>query len=145
MYSHFILIFSSLSLIHGFKPINNIFRFSSYDDIQETINYIASVRYNVNLETIGHSLENRDINVVKINPGHRRAYQKIYIQAGIHAREWITPASALYLINKLSIFMAVCKSYNMSSRNVRGTKTNPQAPKSRYRFSYLARNTYKLY
>ena len=108
MYSEITLIVSSLCLIHGFGPIGNIFKFSSYDEIQETINYIASVNDHISIETIGQSLENRDINVVKIKPLHGRASPKIYIQAGIHAREWITPASALYLIHMLSIFMWVC-------------------------------------
>ena len=111
MYSELTLILSCLSLIHGFGPIGNIFKFSSYDEIQETINYIASVNDHISIETIGQSLENRDINVVKIKPLHGRASPKIYIQAGIHAREWITPAAALYLIHMLSIFMGtwVCK------------------------------------
>ena len=111
MFSQITLIFTSLSLIHGFGfgPIGNIFKFSSYDEIQETINYIASVNDHISIETMGQSLENRDINVVKIKPIHGRASPKIYIQAGIHAREWITPASALYLIHMLSFNMLVCK------------------------------------
>ena len=109
MYLELTLICSSLSLIHGFGPIGNIFKFSSYDEIQETINYIASVNDHISIETIGQSFENRDINVVKIKPIHGRASPKIYIQAGIHAREWITPASVLYLIHMLSFSMWVCK------------------------------------
>ena len=51
------------------------------------------------MDTIGQSVEGKDIKVVEIFGGGKG---KIYIQAGIHAREWITTASALYLINRLA-------------------------------------------
>ncbi|EFA09249.1 carboxypeptidase B [Tribolium castaneum] len=54
------------------------------------------------LETIGQSYEKRDMNLVRISSGPRDPPKPvIFVDAGIHAREWIAPAVALYLINQL--------------------------------------------
>merc|ERR1719512_358875 len=45
--------------------------------------------------------EGRNIKVVKINSNNTRL-PIIFIDAGIHAREWISPASTLFLIEKLA-------------------------------------------
>lgn len=56
----------------------------------------------VTVETIGKSYENRDMNLVHISSGPRSPSKPIiFVDAGIHAREWIAPAVALYLINQL--------------------------------------------
>ena len=55
----------------------------------------------VTLENIGKSYEGRDMKVLKIckdTCGHKPA---IWIDGGIHAREWITPATVTYLIRNL--------------------------------------------
>jgi len=55
----------------------------------------------VDVNPIGVSVEGRDILVVKI--GFEQNYHKpaIFIEAGIHAREWISPATATYIISEL--------------------------------------------
>ncbi|XP_069671096.1 carboxypeptidase B-like [Periplaneta americana] len=55
----------------------------------------------VTLETIGQSYEGRDLVVIKISSGGSGTRPVILIDAGIHAREWIAPAMALYIINQL--------------------------------------------
>lgn len=55
------------------------------------------------MESLGLSYENRDMVVVKISSGgggeeHR---PEVLVDGGIHAREWIAPAMALYIINQL--------------------------------------------
>ena len=55
---------------------------------------------NVNVSSIGKSIEGRDLNLVTINGG--RNLPKIFIDAGIHAREWISPASTLFFMDKLT-------------------------------------------
>ncbi|XP_071160505.1 carboxypeptidase B-like [Mytilus edulis] len=60
-------------------------------------------------EVIGKTAENREIHLIKIfqkkngERGKRRRKMKpaILIDGGIHAREWISPAVVLYIINQL--------------------------------------------
>ncbi|KFB39442.1 AGAP008071-PA-like protein [Anopheles sinensis] len=49
-------------------------------------------------ETIGISVENRDIIAITINPVQR---ETILITANVHAREWIAMTSTLFLIHEL--------------------------------------------
>jgi hypothetical protein len=53
----------------------------------------------VSVETIGKSYQNRDLKVIRINPGNSAT--KFWIDGGIHAREWISPATVTYIINEL--------------------------------------------
>ena len=55
----------------------------------------------VKVKTVGKSFEGRDIKTITITNGDGRKKNSIFIDAGIHAREWIAPATALYLINQL--------------------------------------------
>ena len=52
-------------------------------------------------KVIGMTNEGRNIKVVKINSNNTKL-PIIFIDAGIHAREWISPASTLFLIEKLA-------------------------------------------
>ena len=54
----------------------------------------------VSLESIGKSYEGRDLLMIKISSGGS-GIPAVLIDAGIHAREWIAPAMALYVINQL--------------------------------------------
>ncbi|XP_011505295.1 PREDICTED: carboxypeptidase B-like [Ceratosolen solmsi marchali] len=51
--------------------------------------------------TIGKSFENRDIIGVKISSGGS-GKPALFIDAGIHAREWIAPTTAIYAIKQLA-------------------------------------------
>ena len=53
--------------------------------------------------SIGTSFEGRDLFVMKIGMPDPRGVQKpvIWIDGGIHAREWISPASVMYIIHEL--------------------------------------------
>jgi murein tripeptide amidase MpaA len=53
------------------------------------------------VESIGLSYENRDLLVIKISSGGGGHRPGVLVDAGIHAREWIAPAMALYIINQL--------------------------------------------
>ncbi|CAG0885786.1 unnamed protein product [Cyprideis torosa] len=57
----------------------------------------------VKVETIGHTHENRDLRIVKLMTDTEEEGKKpvVWIDAGIHAREWITPAVATYVIHEL--------------------------------------------
>jgi len=53
------------------------------------------------VKTIGKTHEGRDIKLVEIN-FENSSLPIIFIECGIHAREWISPASALFIIDKLN-------------------------------------------
>lgn len=53
------------------------------------------------VNVIGKSSEGRDIRAVTITNGDGQNKSSVFIDAGIHGREWIAPATALYLITQL--------------------------------------------
>lgn len=55
------------------------------------------------LETIGTTSEGRVMKIIKIGIKNDTQTTKpiVWVDAGIHAREWIAPATALYLANKV--------------------------------------------
>jgi murein tripeptide amidase MpaA len=52
----------------------------------------------VQLEEIGRSYEGRPLIVIKIGEESPAEKPAVWIDAGIHAREWIAPATAVYII-----------------------------------------------
>ncbi|XP_049793025.1 carboxypeptidase B-like [Schistocerca nitens] len=57
----------------------------------------------VHVQAFGTSFEKRRLNMVKISTEKNGAEKPIIlIDAGIHAREWIAPAMALFIINQLA-------------------------------------------
>lgn len=54
----------------------------------------------VSTEIIGRSFEGRDLLLIRISSGGSNK-PTIFGDAGIHAREWIAPSTALYVINQL--------------------------------------------
>jgi len=51
--------------------------------------------------SVGTSYEGRDLNVLKINVGGTTKTKGIWFNGGIHAREWISPATVLWMVNQL--------------------------------------------
>nr|AEI58636.1 carboxypeptidase [Eupolyphaga sinensis] len=73
-----------------------------YDEINSYLEELAAKYPNlVTLESIGKSYEGRDMVVIKISSGGSGTRPAILIDGGIHAREWIAPATALYVIYQL--------------------------------------------
>ena len=75
----------------------------------------------VSVINIGKSYEGRDMKVLaitKAGPGK----PNIWLEAGIHAREWIAPAVATYIVNQLVslprfyLGMSYCPIFVVSSR-----------------------------
>lgn len=54
---------------------------------------------NVTVFSIGQSFEGREIKGIKIS--RQESNPAIFIEANIHAREWISSATAVWLINEL--------------------------------------------
>lgn len=55
----------------------------------------------VQLEVIGRSAQDRIIYAIKISNGVFGTKPLIFIEGGCHAREWVSQASVMYLINRL--------------------------------------------
>uniref|UniRef100_A0AC34RK66 Peptidase M14 carboxypeptidase A domain-containing protein n=1 Tax=Panagrolaimus sp. JU765 TaxID=591449 RepID=A0AC34RK66_9BILA len=81
------------------------FDFYKYHPFTEMMVYIEAVaaKYSsfVSIATLGPSAEGRDIKYLKIGYPSQSKKNALFIDAGIHAREWIAPATALYTINQL--------------------------------------------
>lgn len=69
--------------------------------IQEYVEQLASNYTNITtLENLGTTTEGRIITGIRISTGGN-GKPLILVDAGIHAREWIAPAQALYIIQEL--------------------------------------------
>merc|ERR1711997_796777 len=75
--------------------------YQSHDDINAFIEGLAASNSEwISIKNIGQTYEGRDMRVIEITkagPGKPIAW----IEAGIHAREWIASATATYMINEL--------------------------------------------
>ena len=70
------------------------------DQINSWLDSLVATHRNVaSIVKGGESYEKRDIRGIRIS--HGTGKRAIFIEAGIHSREWISPASACYLINEL--------------------------------------------
>ncbi|XP_023176001.2 carboxypeptidase B [Drosophila hydei] len=90
------------------SPISGKGRLSTdrYYTHEEINNYISDLaaRYptRVFLKTVGWSYEKRELKTITITNGDRRANKKVILMdGGFHAREWISPAAVLYVIEQL--------------------------------------------
>lgn len=54
-----------------------------------------------NISVIGRTHENRELILLKISSGIGTNKPSIFIEGGIHAREWISPAQVLYIADQL--------------------------------------------
>ncbi|XP_032683426.1 carboxypeptidase B-like [Odontomachus brunneus] len=71
------------------------------EDIYGFLDYLAETYPDLcSVMTIGHSIEGRPLKVLRISNGKPNA-PAIWIDGGIHAREWISPASVTYIIDYL--------------------------------------------
>jgi len=74
--------------------------YHDHDTLNAFIDGLATANGWADIINIGKSYEGRDMNVLaltKAGPGK----PNIWLEAGIHAREWIAPAVATFIINEL--------------------------------------------
>jgi len=84
---------------YGMKGI--VGKFVGYDQIMTFLDEIEQSHKDIaEVYTYGKSYENRDLKAIKLSSG--KAKYSILIDAGIHAREWIAQATAVWLINKMA-------------------------------------------
>nr|XP_014277059.1 carboxypeptidase B [Halyomorpha halys] len=88
---------SQISMREGFS----LYNYHTLDEIYEWMDSL-SMKYPelVSIETIGYSHENRPIKVAKIHSGKWRA-KAVFLDGGIHAREWISTATVVYILHEL--------------------------------------------
>ncbi|KAM9650950.1 carboxypeptidase A2 [Trichechus inunguis] len=83
---------------------NSNFNFGAYHSLeeisQEVDHLVADYPGLVSKVEIGRSFENRPMNVLKFSTGGNKP--AIWLDAGIHAREWVTQATALWTANKIA-------------------------------------------
>ncbi|XP_027764412.1 carboxypeptidase A2-like [Empidonax traillii] len=80
------------------------FDFGSYhtlDDIYAELDHLASEHSFVEKIQIGESYEKRPLYALKFSTGGS-ARPAIWLDAGIHSREWVTQASALWIANQIA-------------------------------------------
>ncbi|KAL7733177.1 hypothetical protein ACLKA6_004691 [Drosophila palustris] len=79
-------------------------RYYTHEEITNYINDLAT-RFpsRVYVKTVGWSYEKREMKTITITNGDGRANKKvIFMDGGFHAREWISPAAVLYVIDQLA-------------------------------------------
>ncbi|XP_064645161.1 carboxypeptidase B-like [Lineus longissimus] len=82
------------------------FKFSKYHQVDEILQWLdviaptCSNGLNCNVQIIGQSFEGRDMKLIKLNTGTSSGKKAIWIDCGIHAREWVSPATCVYMINR---------------------------------------------
>lgn len=87
----------------GYKQDNDLFKgYQRYDTICEYLEFLCQ-KYPqfIRMEAIGQSFEKRDIKMVRISQNLKGKRPCILVEAGCHAREWISVATALNLIHQL--------------------------------------------
>ncbi|CAL4085605.1 unnamed protein product [Meganyctiphanes norvegica] len=75
--------------------------YHTLDEINGYLDYLATTYPDLcSIENIGTSYEGRTMNMLKISTGGS-GKPGLFIDGGIHAREWIAPATVTYAINQL--------------------------------------------
>ncbi|XP_066265921.1 carboxypeptidase A2-like [Branchiostoma lanceolatum] len=90
------------------------FNFARYHPYDEILQYLRdTVGKYPNLATVvnvAHTFEGRPVVAIKIGVAKNTPKRAVWMDAGIHAREWVAPATALYFIHQVryqfSIFYA---------------------------------------
>ncbi|KAH8270583.1 hypothetical protein KR018_012049 [Drosophila ironensis] len=77
--------------------------FHRHEEINAYLDELAAAYPSrVTVEVAGKSYENRDIKTITVTNGDGKTGKNvIFVDAGIHAREWIAHAGALYVIHQL--------------------------------------------
>ncbi|OAD60349.1 Carboxypeptidase B, partial [Eufriesea mexicana] len=74
--------------------------YPNYKEVTDYLEYIANTHNDIaTVYTIGHTYEGRPMKLLKLSTGEKK--RAIFIDGGIHAREWIAPVTALYFIDQI--------------------------------------------
>jgi len=75
--------------------------YHTLDDMYTYLDYLEQNFDFVTTEIIGQSLEGRDMRVAKVCKGGCGGKKAVWIDGGIHAREWIGPATVTWMLKEL--------------------------------------------
>ncbi|XP_068082032.1 carboxypeptidase B-like [Anabrus simplex] len=79
-------------------------RYHQYKDIDSYLGYLAKTHNDIcQTEVIGKSSEGRDLKLIKVSNGAANK-PAIWIDGGLHGREWISPATVTYILLQLVEF-----------------------------------------
>jgi len=77
-------------------------RYHRVAEIESWLEQVVSDHPNLaTLLSIGKTHEGRDIYVIRVSKADNVARKAIFLEGGLHAREWISPATLLFLLNDL--------------------------------------------
>lgn len=79
------------------------FSWTGYYNLHDIYNWMDSLPSKhpgkITIMSAGSTFHERDIKAVKISFGEGR--RAVFLEGGMHAREWVSPATVTYLINEL--------------------------------------------
>jgi len=94
--------FAKLSSSSFRSPLAGLARVKGYflrfDEVNQWLEELESQFPNVQVSSIGRTYQGRDTKVLRIGSGRKPA---IFIDSGIHAREWISVSTSLYMIYEI--------------------------------------------
>ncbi|CAL8290972.1 unnamed protein product [Lota lota] len=81
------------------------YNYSVYHPFSEIDNWMSQILFDnpdiVSVERYGKTYEKRDINLLKIGERSGAVKKAIWMDCGIHAREWISPAFCQYFVKQI--------------------------------------------
>lgn len=79
-----------------------IFKYARYSEILNFIDDTVNANSDLASSYIaGTTHENRQLKVIKLKAPNPSTSKAVWIDCGIHAREWVTPATCVYIIDQL--------------------------------------------
>lgn len=100
------------SQVNSEKDTND-FDYGKYHTLEEVSKWMSDIQAQyprlVTTFNVSRSYEGRIINAMKISvPGSSNKKPAIWFDGGIHAREWISPATVIFMANQVNIFVGFC-------------------------------------
>ncbi|XP_076040888.1 carboxypeptidase B-like [Oratosquilla oratoria] len=83
-------------------------KYHNFDDMNDYLKYLEQFYPDrVTLINIGQSFEKRNMTVIKITNGSDKKGKKaIWLDGGMHAREWVSPATLMFMVHRLTEFQS---------------------------------------
>ncbi|XP_065653400.1 carboxypeptidase B-like [Hydra vulgaris] len=85
----------------GYSGKFDYYKYNQYSNIRFELSNLERKYKNAKVFHVGNSFENQTINGLKITNGDAISKPAVWIDGGIHAREWISTATVMFFINRL--------------------------------------------
>jgi murein tripeptide amidase MpaA len=90
-------------------PANGGFAYSKYNTLDDIYGWIDQMKHTYNdyvtVLNIGKSYEGRDLKAMKISISSNSSKKALWFDGGIHAREWIAPATVIYIAYSVGLLI----------------------------------------